>query len=300
MNPPNVSARSIAFPVAFETSWMALPASTRDFGSSVISSPPPARQIPRRRYRQGESRGPSSRDARRTSSGQPDARRPLPLAGCGRGPGDVPEGVSSCRFVKKYPERKRDRILSDDEYRRLATALGTPSAGSFALAVAIAATRLLMLAECGNGEVLSLRREEVALERSELRLCDAKTEAKAVHRRDEQPVRETHRFGLCLGGGGQDVRTGRRCAGGIVTRLPCPHSCTSPSCTGTAFARGAPSELVRAGPSRPGEHDRTPRAIAAPERTHRLCRPARKCEDYESGWFAIHAGPNWPTDGSSA
>lgn len=159
----------------------------------------------------------------------------------------MPEGVSSCRFVKKYPERKRDRILSDDEYRRLATALGTPSAGSFALAVAIAATRLLMLAECGNGEVLSLRREEVALERSELRLCDAKTEAKAVHRRDEQPVRETHRFGLCLGGGGQDVRTGRRCAGGIVTRLPCPHSCTSPSCTGTAFARGAPSDSCARG-----------------------------------------------------
>ena len=50
----------------------------------------------------------------------------------------MPEGVSSCRFVKKYPERKRDRILSDDEYRRLTTALGTPSAGGFALAVAIA------------------------------------------------------------------------------------------------------------------------------------------------------------------
>ena len=170
MYPPKFSARSIAFPVGFETSWMALPASTRGFGSSVISSPSPARQMPRRRYRQGESRDPSSRDARRTSSGKPDARRPLPHAGCGRGPGDAPEGVSSCRFVKKYPEGKRDRILSDDEYRRHATTLGTPSAGGFALAVAIAATRHLMLAKCGNGEVLSLRRGEVALERSELRL----------------------------------------------------------------------------------------------------------------------------------
>ena len=73
----------------------------------------------------------------------------------------MPEGVSSCRFVKKYPERKRDRILSDDECRRLATALGAPSAGSFALAVATAATRLSILAECGNGEVLVIRRRNL-------------------------------------------------------------------------------------------------------------------------------------------
>ena len=34
-----------------------------------------------------------------------------------------PEGVNPCRHVKKYPEHKRERFLSDDEYRRLGAAL---------------------------------------------------------------------------------------------------------------------------------------------------------------------------------
>ena len=34
-----------------------------------------------------------------------------------------PEGVNPCRFVKKYPERRRERFLSDDEYRRLGAAV---------------------------------------------------------------------------------------------------------------------------------------------------------------------------------
>ena len=34
-----------------------------------------------------------------------------------------PEGVNPCRHVKKYPEHKRERFLSDDEYRRLGVAL---------------------------------------------------------------------------------------------------------------------------------------------------------------------------------
>ena len=34
-----------------------------------------------------------------------------------------PEGMNPCRHVKKYPEHKRERFLSDDEYRRLGAAL---------------------------------------------------------------------------------------------------------------------------------------------------------------------------------
>ena len=110
-------------------------------------------------------------------------------------------------------------------------ALGIPSAGGFALEVAIAATRLVTLADCGNGEILSLRREWVALERSERRL----------------PARQHLGFGSSdNGGAGREM-------------------------------------WLKA-----GDVD----AMTAAVRT--------ECEDYESGWFAMHAGPSRPTDGSSA
>ena len=34
-----------------------------------------------------------------------------------------PEGVNPCRFVKKYPERRCERFLSDDKSRRLGATL---------------------------------------------------------------------------------------------------------------------------------------------------------------------------------
>ena len=92
-----------------------------------------------------------------------------------------PEGVNPCRFVKKYPERKRERFLSDDEYRRLGAALQDAEREGFASPAAIAAIRLLMLTGCRSGEILSLRWEDVDLDRGELRLPDSKTGARIVH-----------------------------------------------------------------------------------------------------------------------
>ena len=92
-----------------------------------------------------------------------------------------PEGVNPCRFVRKYPERKRERFLSDDEYRRLGAALRDAEREGFASPAAVAAIRLLMLTGCRSGEVLSLRWEHVDLDRGELRLPDSKTGAKIVH-----------------------------------------------------------------------------------------------------------------------
>ena len=92
-----------------------------------------------------------------------------------------PEGVNPCRFVKKYPERRRERFLSDDEYRRLGAALRDAEREGFASPAAIVAIRLLMLTGCRSGEILSLRWEDVDLERGELRLPDSKTGAKIVH-----------------------------------------------------------------------------------------------------------------------
>ena len=92
-----------------------------------------------------------------------------------------PEGVNPCRFVKKYPERRRERFLSDDEYRRLGAALRDAEHEGFASPAAIAAIRLLMLTGCRSGEILSLRWEDVDLDRGELRLSDSKTGARIVH-----------------------------------------------------------------------------------------------------------------------
>ena len=92
-----------------------------------------------------------------------------------------PEGVNPCRFVRKYPEQKRERFLSDDEYRRLGAALRDAEREGFAAPAAIAAIRLLMLTGCRSGEILSLRWEHVDPDRGELRLPDSKTGARIVH-----------------------------------------------------------------------------------------------------------------------
>ena len=92
-----------------------------------------------------------------------------------------PEGVNPCRHVKKYPEHRRERFLSDDEYRRLGSALRDAEREGFASRSAIAAIRLLMLTGCRSGEIMGLRWEYVDLDKGELRLPESKTGSKVVH-----------------------------------------------------------------------------------------------------------------------
>ena len=95
--------------------------------------------------------------------------------------GMVPEGTSNpCRALVKYPERRRERFLTDSEFTRLGEALEEAEARGGASASAVAAIRLLALTGCRRSEVLGLRREDVALEAAELRLPDSKTGARAV------------------------------------------------------------------------------------------------------------------------
>ena len=91
------------------------------------------------------------------------------------------EGVNPCRYVKKYAEHKRERFLSDEEYRRLGSALRDAEREGFASPGAIAAIRLLMLTGCRSGEIMSLRWDYVDLEMGELRLPDSKTGSKVVY-----------------------------------------------------------------------------------------------------------------------
>ena len=93
--------------------------------------------------------------------------------------GMVPEGTPNpCKALVKYPERRRERFLTDSEFTRLGEALDEMEARGGASAVA--AIRLLALTGCRRSEVLKLRWEHVALDTGELRLPDSKTGARAV------------------------------------------------------------------------------------------------------------------------
>ena len=93
----------------------------------------------------------------------------------------VPDGLSNpCRALVKYPERRRERFLTDSEFTRLGEALDEAEARGGVSASAVAAIRLLALTGCRRSEVLKLRWEHVALDAGELRLPDSKTGARAV------------------------------------------------------------------------------------------------------------------------
>ena len=92
-----------------------------------------------------------------------------------------PDGSNPCRHVKRFKEKKRERFLSDEEYRRLGATLRDIEADSSETAAAIAAIRLLMLTGCRLSEIQKLRWEHVDLNAGELRLPDTKTGAKVVH-----------------------------------------------------------------------------------------------------------------------
>ena len=94
--------------------------------------------------------------------------------------GLVPEGMNPCRSIAKYPERRRERFLTDKEFTRLGQTLEEVGTRGGATAPAVAAIRLLMLTGCRKNEILKLRWEDVALDENELRLPDAKTGARVV------------------------------------------------------------------------------------------------------------------------
>ena len=98
----------------------------------------------------------------------------------GAGWGLAPEGFNPCRSVEKYPERTRERFLTDAEFARLGRVLDEAvDSGSLPLAAATA-IRLLMLTGCRKSEILTLRWTEVDLDAGELHLRDSKTGPRAV------------------------------------------------------------------------------------------------------------------------
>jgi integrase len=91
--------------------------------------------------------------------------------------GERPDGSNPCRHVEKYSEVKRERMLSADEFSRLAEALREPGRPPYV----VAAIKLLIFTGARLSEVLGLRWEWVEFERGEARLPDSKTGAKTLH-----------------------------------------------------------------------------------------------------------------------
>ena len=94
--------------------------------------------------------------------------------------GLAPAGGNPCRFVLRYKEGKRERFLTEDEYRRIGCELCVLEAEDPVPARAAAALRLLMLTGCRLNEILTLRWDDVDRKAGELRLRDAKTGARMV------------------------------------------------------------------------------------------------------------------------
>ena len=92
-----------------------------------------------------------------------------------------PDGSNPCRHVEKYAERKIERFLSAEELARLGEALLEAERTQTELPSVVAAIRLLLLTGCRFSEIITLRWDEVDLERKCLRLRDSKTGAKTVH-----------------------------------------------------------------------------------------------------------------------
>ena len=88
--------------------------------------------------------------------------------------GLVPEGSNPCRLVVRHRRRRRERFLTDAEFRRLGKVLDEAETSKGVSANAVAAMRLLLLTGCRKREVLNLRWDEVDLDAGELRLGDSK------------------------------------------------------------------------------------------------------------------------------
>jgi integrase len=84
--------------------------------------------------------------------------------------------------VKRYPEQKRERFLSPEEYASLGKTLREVEANGSETKSSVNAIRLLMLTGCRLGEIMTLKWDFVNLDAREFRLPDSKTGKRRVHR----------------------------------------------------------------------------------------------------------------------
>ena len=89
--------------------------------------------------------------------------------------GMIPKMRNPCRSVRLYRERRRERVLTAEESRRLGRVLDEAEADGSAFPPAIAAIRLLLLTGCRKNEILNLRWNDVDSTEGRLWLRETKT-----------------------------------------------------------------------------------------------------------------------------
>ena len=92
----------------------------------------------------------------------------------------LPPGKNPCRAVRPYRTHRRERFLTDEEFRRLGGTIKDAEANGSVWPPALAAITLLMLTGCRKSEILNLRWDDVDHTAGELRLRDAKTGPRMV------------------------------------------------------------------------------------------------------------------------
>jgi len=92
-----------------------------------------------------------------------------------------PDGTNPCKHVKKYPEKAKERFLSNDELAMLAGELRTAELQKTEMQSVIDAIRLLLFTGCRLSEILTLKWDYVDMENACIRLPDSKTGAKSVY-----------------------------------------------------------------------------------------------------------------------
>ncbi|MBB3063957.1 tyrosine-type recombinase/integrase [Limibacillus halophilus] len=90
-----------------------------------------------------------------------------------------PDGSNPCRHIRKYPEKQRERYLTDAELSRLGATLQELEASGEESLASINAIRLLILTGCRLGEVLTLQWDYIR--EDAIWLPDSKTGAKKVY-----------------------------------------------------------------------------------------------------------------------
>ena len=92
----------------------------------------------------------------------------------------IPEGSNPCREISMYRQRRHERFLTDEEFRRLGRVLDEAERSGGGMAHAAMAIRLLLLTGCRKSEILNLRWDHIDLEAREMRLPDTKTGPRTV------------------------------------------------------------------------------------------------------------------------
>ena len=89
-------------------------------------------------------------------------------------------GGNPCKYVRKYREEKRERFLTEAEFRHLGAVLTEMESAGRLPVYPAAAIRLLMLTGCRRNEIVELQWKHVDLASGELKLADSKTGARLV------------------------------------------------------------------------------------------------------------------------